>query len=1033
MNDVSTDELERVLLTCLQNTLSSDQNIRELAEQDLKNLEVSEGLGVGLCSITLNLSIDDSIRQLSSVILKRYTELHWSSSSEKFQQPEVSLSSKAVIRELLLQALVDSSSKVRSCVAYVIAAIAHWDWPETWPNLVPALLDNLSSGRTALVHGSIRVFVELARDISEAQIQEVLPSLLPKLHEIFIHSDVYTSHTRSHSINILTTFIQLIHTISKEYPDAPHKILFPILPSFLEGFFHFLSSSAKLFCDFSLQKEVYNCIVELLKAFPKLVFPLFDKIFPVFWMCFVQSTQSYLTKVVFSSEEGDDEVDSDGNQISLDSILFVQFSIWNTIIIQKRFHVILKSYLPDLILHLISLAQVTEDTYQSWQLSISQLVDDEESVLSSYSVRICALDVIRLLEEEQSLADCFNTAMHSGIAKHILLAKEARQVDNCNWWKILEASMLVYRHIISYCQEMQDYDINSIITEILLPCLSSDQPLLISRAIWLAGHMIPLLPIDYIKQFVELTAKGLSAEQHIFIRVFSTLAMYQYANAFRSHLNQSIITPFIPSVIQCLGDLANVCLDEGDVLTDILEALNQCLHYEVAFVEAVDGQIIPLIASAFTKYYNDPHLGTVVEETFTLLANNPLFLKLLQEKFIPDSIKVISSTQNEFPTSMISATMDILSKIIRASVAPLLVYFFDTVFTTLVLTTLRSDDNSILQSGGECLRAFLASDAEGLISWHDQDGTLGLNYIIKVIEHLLDPKNSEFSAVYVGKLINLLIKKASAVLGELLNVILRAVISKLNVSNTPTVIQSLILVFASLIQTQLEYVLEFLSSLPSSTGKPALNQVMSDWVQLQSTIFGSYDTRLSIMALSKVLTYGVTSQDPKLGCILVRGDEIFQSDIGIQTRSKTRSRPKQYTEVPLLAKIFKVIVQELGVSLESHEVGILGSARGLDEDSGDDDDEDYDDNDEDDDRKGSLSGDDLVEDVLLHGSRILSLDDFEEDPDVLNEELTKLDLRMYLTDYCTQFCQLPGFINLLPMLTEKEIQTIQDAGIKLPL
>ncbi|KAI6656017.1 hypothetical protein LOD99_1751 [Oopsacas minuta] len=1016
--DVNEEGLERVLISCLQNSLSPDQQVRHQAEQDLKNLEVSDEFGVRLCSITLKQDVDVSLRQLSTVVLKRYTELHWNLNSEKFIVPEISESSKVIIRQLLPQALIDSSSKVRGCVAYAIATIAHWDWPECWPGLVPALLANLSSEQGSLVHGSIRVFVELARDISEAQINEVLPALLPKLYHIFTNSVVYTSRTRSRSINILTTFIQLLYTISKEYPEAPHKLLFPILPSFLEAFFHFLSSQTKSISEYSLQREVYNCFKELLKDFPKQVLPYFDKLLPVFWICFIQSAQSYLKIALFSSEMTDEEMDSDGNQISLDSILFSQFGVWNALILCKRFHELLKEYLHEFVFHLISLVQVSEETYKSWLNDVSQLVEDEDSVLSSYSVRIYSLDIIRMLEEEPSLAEHFTVAVHSAIEKHTLAAKHSREVGDVNWWKIIESCMLVYRNIISYCEKMKDYNISSLITEILLPSLSSDQPLLTSRALWLTGHLIPLLPIEYINQFLGLIANGLLPEQHIFIRVFSAQTIYQYASTLKGTPNQILLIPFIPGAIQCLGNLASVSLEECDVLSDILYALNQCLQYDGVLPETIDQQIIPVLTTAFTKYNNDPHLGPVIEESFGLIANNLLFLKPLQEKFIPDSIKVIAST-NEFLPSMISATMDILSKIIRASPPPLASFFFEGIFVTIVAATLRTDDNSILQSGGECMCAFLAADTEGLIGWQDQEGAGGLHYAVKVIEHILDPKHSEFSAAFVGKLIIMLVRKVGALLGKLLSVILRAVISKLSVSVTPNVMQSLILVFAFLIQSQLEFVLEFLSSLPSSTGKPALDQVMSDWVQLQGTIFGSYDTKMSIVALSKVLTYGIQTQDAKLEAIMVRGDEIFQHGDGIQTRSKTRSRPKQYTEVPLLAKIFKVLIQELGVALESQEVGVLGTSREFDggEDSEDDGEE-------------SSSADDMVDAMLLYGSSSLN-DEFEEDDlDIIDEEIAKLDTRVFLTHYCSQFCQLSGFGILIPMLTEKELLTLQDAGVQ---
>lgn len=67
------------------------------------------------------------------------------------------LQAKAAIRELLPNGLRESISKVRSSVAYAVSAIAHWDWPEAWPQLFTLLMEMLVSGDINAVHGAMRV------------------------------------------------------------------------------------------------------------------------------------------------------------------------------------------------------------------------------------------------------------------------------------------------------------------------------------------------------------------------------------------------------------------------------------------------------------------------------------------------------------------------------------------------------------------------------------------------------------------------------------------------------------------------------------------------------------------------------------------------------------------------------------------------------------------------------------------------------------------------------------------------------------
>ena len=46
---------------------------------------------------------------------------------------------------------------MRSSVAYAVSAIAHWDWPEQWPELFQILMEALTSGDAIAVHGAMRV------------------------------------------------------------------------------------------------------------------------------------------------------------------------------------------------------------------------------------------------------------------------------------------------------------------------------------------------------------------------------------------------------------------------------------------------------------------------------------------------------------------------------------------------------------------------------------------------------------------------------------------------------------------------------------------------------------------------------------------------------------------------------------------------------------------------------------------------------------------------------------------------------------
>jgi hypothetical protein len=243
-------------------------------------------------------------------------------------------------------------------------------------------------------------------------------------------------------------------------------------------------------------------------------------------------------------------------------------------------------------------------------------------------------------------------------------------------------------------------------------------------------------------------------------------------------------------------------------------------------------------------------------------------------------------------------------------------------FPATVEAVLHSDDNAVLQSGGECLRAYMAAAPDQVVALVDPvSGTSGLQQIVSVAGYLLNPAGSEFAATFVGRLVTTLIQKAGpGRLGDNLDLLLKAVLSKLQRAETLSVIQSLVMVYAQLIHSELEAVLGFLSGVPGPTGQSALHFVMSEWVSRQHLFYGAYESKVSLMALAKLLQYGVNNNDDRLNEITVRGDEVFsENGGGPRTRSARAAKPDQWTSVPLLAKIFKLLLVEMNNLLELHE------------------------------------------------------------------------------------------------------------------
>ena len=130
----------------------------------------------------------------------------------------------------------DCFKRIRSSLAYAVSAIAHYDWPEEWPQLGTILLEYLSSGNTIAVSNAMKVFVELSNEITDLQIPSVAPLLLPKMYEIFISPQEFSLRTRSRAVKIFITLAETIAQMNEIDQSAIQKYLEPVLPEFTEVF-----------------------------------------------------------------------------------------------------------------------------------------------------------------------------------------------------------------------------------------------------------------------------------------------------------------------------------------------------------------------------------------------------------------------------------------------------------------------------------------------------------------------------------------------------------------------------------------------------------------------------------------------------------------------------------------------------------------------------------------------------------------------------------------------------------------------------
>ncbi|XP_039373893.1 importin-9 isoform X3 [Mauremys reevesii] len=1016
--------LKEALVETLTGILCPVQGVRAAAEEQVKVLEVTEEFGVHLAELTVDPQGVLAIRQselmhceghdsvlilspdtallicyrtaetmLASVILKQYVETHWCSQSDKFRHPETTERAKVAIRELLPNGLRESISKVRSSVAYAVSAIAHWDWPEAWPQLFNLLMEMLVSGDLNAVHGAMRVLTEFTREVTDTQMPLVAPVILPEMYKIFTMAEVYGIRTRSRAVEIFTTCAHMICNMEELEKGAAKVLIFPVVQQFTEAFVQALQMPDGPTSDSGFKMEVLKAVTALVKNYPKHMVSSMQQILPIVWNTLTESAAFYVRTEVNYTEEVEDPVDSDGEVLGFENLVFSIFEFVHALLENHKFKSTVKKALPELIYYIILYMQITEEQIKVWTANPQQFVEDEDDDTFSYTVRIAAQDL--LLAVAADFQNESATALAAAATRHLQEAEQAKNSGAEHWWKIHEACMLALGSVKSVITDSVkngriQFDMHGFLSNVVLADLNlSVSPFLLGRALWAASRFTVAMSPELIQQFLQATVSGLHETQPPSVRISAVRAIWGYCDQLKISESTHVLQPFLPSILDGLIHLA--AQFSSEVLNLVMETLCIVCTVDPAFTANVENKICPFTIAIFLKYSNDPVVASLAQDIFKELAQIEACQGPMQMRLIPTLVSIMQAPADKIPAGLCATSIDILTTVVRNTKPPLSQLLICQAFPAVAQCSLHTDDNATMQ----------------------------------VVSQLLDPRTSEFTAAFVGRLVSTLISKAGSELGENLDQILRAILSKMQQAETLSVMQSLIMVFAHLVHSQLEPLLEFLSSLPGPTGKPALEFVMAEWMSRQHLFYGQYEGKVSSVALCKLLQYGINSDDKRLQDIRVKGEEIFNMDEGIRTRSKSAKNPERWTNIPLLVKILKLIINELSNAMEAN-----ASRQTAADWSQDDSNDMWEDREDEEDEDEGLAGQ-LLSDILATNKYDEDYydDDEEDDPDALKDPLYQIDLQAYLTDFLCQFAQQPCYAMFSDHLNENERRVLEAIGI----
>ena len=950
---------------------------------------------------------------------------------------------------------------MRSSIAYAISAIAHHDWPEEWSELFDVLLTYLSSQNVGAIYGAMKVFIEICQEIIDVQIPTIAPLLLPKMYDIFIDSQNFSTGTRERAVHIFSIISETTAILGEHDKVAIKQYLDPILPQFTEALVKVLQtpdSSGEV--DIGLKRTILNALTLLVKNCQKKMWRWMPLILTPVWHN-LTSLASYYVRTIVNSESdsgfgGDSfgtQVDSDGESLSLENLIFAIFDFVLTLIETSKSRTLIKQGISDLLYYILMYMQITDEHIHLWTVNPDRFVEDEDDDSYIYSVRISALDILMSLareyEENESREENlhFQGALIEAIKKHLMESNQAKMnPNNYWWWKAQEACLLALGSIAPNLMDtiklniLLSNEIRNILTHFFF--ISDDQcPFFFGRSLWAASIYSPIMNPSIIDRFAQTILNGLLNSSSI-IKISAVRAINNLCTNLKESNQIDIIKPYLVQILDTIISIGTSYLNE--VLALVLQAIKMLISIDREFAASVEAKVSSLSIATFLRHSADPVLISCSQDIFKELSKNERCIGLLQQRLIPTLVSILNPSQmNQSIQTLQPVAMDILTSIVRNSFLPLSDALIDQCFLAAAKCILSTvDDNSTMQNGGECIRSFVSKSVDQIAAFRDpESGKDGMSIVMQVCLHLLDPRVNESCAAFVGKLIFVTIIKGSPYLGnENVHLLLRSVLSKLQTSETLSVIQSLIMVFAHLINHHLANVLDFLSSLPGPTGsQSALEFVLTQWLSRQHLFYGAHENKVSIIALCRLLENSIVNsgQDQRLNLNLIRvpGDPIVSDSPGVKTRSKSAAVTERWTIIPCSVKILKLLLNELDC-IES-----------VDETSENEYDEEDDENDDNEEciEEGIKSGmhvtnngghgDNDAHSTFVNVPQFQDIIDViesdyedEDDDDILNDPISKINLGEHLTNFVRSFTTTPYANEFASHLSENEKSILEKIG-----
>lgn len=928
------------------------------------------------------LGLDPSVRQLALLLLKEPgVAKHWEPEPPNKETGErnfvASAEEKAAVRDALPALLSDDSGMVRKAAGMAIAAIGGRDYPEEWPELLPALLGCLTpeagGGDLRLVHGSIRCLSFFAENLPTQHVAAAMSKMLPELMRVAGDAESYPTRLRARAAGAarhLFTPLGSVIAVRGAASDEARAVLMSLLPdlvSLLNGILVAPATAEAAALDASdagLLHSALRVYVGLLKEFPEEVEAHLEAVAGTI-VSFSEWLRPLYEAGIVAENLAEADYDSDGEMMGMAPLSMETLASLSQLAgtPRKAYRRGFKEVMPSVVETTLGFMQLTAAQLESWADDPYEFVADEDDDSLNSSVRHCGEELLAELVEtqESSVVQAVVAAAAPRLAAAVERLVAGEDLPDAVW-RPTEAALLALGAVAPVIVDQvssargaaaagkatkkKGVDIPALLGALQGLCgAREDVPVpnafIAGRALWLAARLAQVVPVEQCLPFTGAASAGLAADQPIPVRVAACRALQQYCK----RLPAETVRPLLPQAISHTAALISAADGTADATEATMALAIGTMRALLRADTLVAGAVAPALAlpltSLWTQLITHRLLGDGVRDCLATMAASPDGLPHVASQLLPHLTAVMSNTADHEP-GVVEQVLEVARSLVDHSgravdadgddsgVIPDSVFSLLVPIVTLVCTT---DDGSAMRSGADTLASFVHVATRQVLELTLPDGTSGIQAIVSAAEVLLNPETvSDDAAEYAGKLVLALATKCGDALpADVLPAMLQAAGARLAVSRLSGIIQALTCVFAALVHSHgAEAVVDVLST------AELLGPVCSQWAANLPEFEGAFDRKLCYISLISLLRCPAALA--AVGELVVDGDEVEVAEPAGGRRYGTRSATasgavrKEFQQLPWAVKAAQSLVRVL----------VDEVARPAEDDSGDElDDEEY--------------------------------------------------------------------------------------------